>query len=113
MRADCFLFGCRARQVGAVEDLGTFVFVARGSLGAMLSAAPDAEIAAIMEDKTLSFVERMRRRQDLMNTRFLAAQHEEGKPEDKVRTARTFQIESQSSVACASGEVHILSLIHI
>lgn len=55
---------------------------------------PDAEMTAIMEDSDLSLVERMRRKQDLMNKRFLAAaaQEEEEAPDSKVRTARTFAL---------------------
>lgn len=58
--------------------------VAEGSLGAM-TTDPDAEMAMIMEDTSLNLIERMRRRQDLMNKRVLAAQlHEDEEAENKV-----------------------------
>lgn len=57
----------------------------------MIVPEPDAEMTAIMEDSSLSLVERMRRKQDLMNKRFLAAaaDDDEEEPDNKVRTART------------------------
>lgn len=59
----------------------------------MTVAEPDEEISAIMEDSSLSLVERMRRKQDLMNKRFLAAAAEdEEEPDNKVRTARTWHL---------------------
>lgn len=52
----------------------------------MTVAEPDAEIAAIMADDSVSLVERMRRKQALMNKRFLeaAAAEEEEDGDNKV-----------------------------
>lgn len=56
----------------------------------MTVAEPDAEMAAIMEDASLSLQDRMRKKQALMNKRFLAAAAQDEEEEDaqcKVRTS--------------------------
>lgn len=66
----------------------------------MTVPAPDAEMAKIMEDSSLSAVERMRLKQNLMNERFLAAaaQGEEDEPDCKVRIARTCDMPLEESL---------------
>ena len=73
----------------------------------MTVPAPDAEMAKIMEDSSLSAVERMRLKQNLMNERFLAAaaQDEEDEPDCKVRTARTCDIPLGASCISLLGKL--------
>lgn len=65
--------GCRAASPG---------------LGAMPVSDPDADVSEIVADASVSLVERMWRKQGLMNRRFLEAHHQVAEQADMVRTAR-------------------------
>jgi hypothetical protein len=72
-----------------------------------MTSPEDAEMAAIMEDSSLGLAEKMRRKQDLINKRFLAAaeEDEEGE-ENKVRTAHAHR---QAARTTNSLQTHALS----